>query len=674
MVHPLPPFKWPKTVAEIEEATAAVLKAAEENLNKVAAEETLSFKAIISPLMAPPHYKVNPLVCQAKFLQHVSTDAAVREAATAAGQKFASCKAAAKTRDDVYAKVEAFSKTDEAKALGEYETHFLQAVLKDFRRGGLSLSADDRKKLQELLDADAACCNSYKTNLAEDTTKVTFKPADLEGCPEDFVKERTDGGVVTLTLKYPDILPVLSNCVVSSTRKKLTEARETAYGNNLDHVATGIQLRKQTAQLLGYESWAHFVTEQRMTGSPDVVTEFMESLHKQALPGAEADVAELKAKKSAFLKARSEENDGELHPWDGSFYHDMIIKEEYGVDNEKIKEYFPLDHVVATTLEIYQELLGLTFTELSDFDRWHDSVRLFIVHDSQEGYRVGHFYLDLFPRDGKYNHAAIFHLLKRHGEQTAVDCMVCNLPAPSPDGTPSRLRHDDVVTFFHEFGHIMHGLCSEGEANSTRLAKCPRDFVEAPSQMLENWCWQPKTLARLSKHCKTGESLPDELLASMVRAKNVHEGFFMLRQLYLGSLDMAIHGLTPPEGADGLQALVDEMRPRLSLVRNPPGANMLRSFGHLMNQYSASYYGYLWAEVLSADMFKTKFEADCMSKESGMAYRKQVLAPGGVGKIMDHLSSFLERKPDQRAFLQSRGILKVVDPEDRKASTKGGYA
>ncbi|KAL7533365.1 hypothetical protein ACHAXR_009590 [Thalassiosira sp. AJA248-18] len=236
--------------------------------------------------------------------------------------------------------------------------------------------------------------------------------------------------------------------------------------------------------------------------------------------------------------------------------------------------------------------------------------------------------------------------------------MLCNLP-PSTQDKPSLLRHQNVVTFFHEFGHIMHGLCAEGIGNSTRLAKCPRDFVEAPSQMLENWCWQKSILERLAKHYQTGSSLPDDMLQSMIRAKHVNVAFGSLRQIYLSRLDMEIHGTSPPKSAEELQQLVDKLRPSITLIQNPPGNNMLRTFGHLMNQYSASYYGYMWAEVLSADMFATRFEKEgVMNPKVGMDYRKMVLAPGGTHNIADHLAVFLGRKPNNDAFLKSRGISK----------------
>jgi saccharolysin len=203
----------------------------------------------------------------------------------------------------------------------------------------------------------------------------------------------------------------------------------------------------------------------------------------------------------------------------------------------------------------------------------------------------------------------------------------------------------------------MHGLLSEGTGNSTRLAKCPRDFVEAPSQMLENWTWQKEILVRLSRHHVTKEPLPDEMLQSMIRAKHVNVAFQSLRQIYLSRLDLSIHGPKPPKDAEGLQALVDDLRPSITLTENPTGNNMLRTFGHLMNQYSASYYGYMWAEVLSADMFATRFEKEgVMNRNVGMEYRKMVLAPGGTHNITAHLTRFLKRPPSNEAFLKSRGI------------------
>mmetsp|Transcript_32285 Transcript_32285/g.69109 ORF Transcript_32285/g.69109 Transcript_32285/m.69109 type:complete len:724 (+) Transcript_32285:237-2408(+) len=667
----VPPFVWPRTIKDVEDATEEVKAATKTVLDQLSAlkEEDLTFDNLIKPLMQAPYYKTNPLVAQSKHLQHCSPDPVIREASSKASTVFAGLKKEGKTRKDIYKLVKAYSEKPEAKSLPEYEAHFLTSILAVFERSGLALSEAEAAKLSQMLDQDVEVCTKFKKNIGEDTTKVIFKPTDLQGCDESFVKERTnEAGDVVISLKMPDILPILEECEVSDTRKRLTMERDSAYGNNLDLVAEGVSLRKQIAGLLGYKSWAHYVTERRMAGSPEKIFEFLGGIEDKAKAGAASDKERLRQLKIEHLQERSELPAGgpeevKLEAWDVMFYNSRLLKRSYGVDHEAIRKYFPCTVVVDGTLEIYQDLLGLKFTEIKEFDTWHPQVRLFVVHDSATGEKIGYFYLDLHPREGKYNHAAIFHLLKRRvcedgSVQTPVDCMLTNLPAPSPDGTPALLRHGDVVTFFHEFGHIMHGLCSEGNCNSTTLAKCPRDFVEAPSQMLENWCFNRGVLQRLSKHIETGESLPEAQINKLLDAKNVNEGLMMLRQLYLGILDLTIHGESPPTDAKGLQDLVDNLRPRISLIENPPGCNMLRSFGHLMNQYSAGYYGYLWAEVLSADMFESCFEKDPFSKEAGMAYRKMVLGPGGTGNIAVHLEKFLGHAPTQEPFLRSRGILK----------------
>lgn len=270
---------------------------------------------------------------------------------------------------------------------------------------------------------------------------------------------------------------------------------------------------------------------------------------------------------------------------------------------------------------------------------------------------IGHFYLDIHPRAGNYAHAAISHLLKKTDEQGSVACMLANLPEPSGDA-PALLRHDDFVTFFHEFGHIMHDICAEGAGNMTRLAKCPRDFVEAPSQMLENWCWEPQVLAKLSRHHQTKEAMPAHLVGKLCASRYVNVALCTLRQVYLAMMDMSLH-TDPPATLEELQALPDRLRPEVSLITNPPGWSMLRNFGHLMNQYSAAYHGYLWSEVLSADMYETRFHAEGVDNpRTGMDYRKMVLAPGGVGSIKEHLEKFLGRPPDNTHFLRSRGLMK----------------
>jgi len=614
--------------------------------------------------MTPPNYKTNPQVAACKFLQHCSTDSEICEAASKAGSEFAKSRVLGRMRKDVYERLKAYSLTDECKNLDSYNQHLVKSALQDFERAGLALSEEDGNRLQQLLEQETAVCDEYKKNLGNDDTKLFFTEDQLKGCSRDFIQDRLgkdEKGKCTITLKYPDIIPIGQTCEIAETRRAVAEAREgpNAYKNNLELVVQGITLRKKFATLLGFQSWAEFICTKRMSGSYQTVDKFLTNLQTKLEESGKKDHETLLKLKEDHCKNLGVDFDGILNAWDTGFYGDRLLVTKYGVDAEKIKEYFPLDHVVETTLDIYQELLSLIFEELpkGTYWTWHKEVRCFQVKDKESGSPIGYFYLDLHPRQGKYGHAAIFHLVKRTASHGAVDCMLCNLPASTPD-KPSLLRHQNVVTFFHEFGHIMHAICTEGIGNSTRLAKCPRDFVEAPSQMLENWVWQKQVLERLAKHYQTNESLPDKTLESMIRAKHVNVAFSSLRQIYLSRLDLEIHGPNPPTTVEEIQALVDRLRPSISLVENPPGWATLRTFAHLMNQYSASYYGYMWAEVLSADMFATRFEKEgVMNPKVGMDYRKMILAPGGTHNLNDHLTKFLGRSTNNEAFLKSRGIL-----------------
>ena len=384
----LPPFVWPRTPAEIREQVVAVEVASKQALDAVAAvpdgQET--FTNTIEPLLAAPHFKTNPLVGQAKFLQHCSTDPDLRNVADAAGTAFATLKARGRTRTDVYRKVQAFSKTKECAELSEYWSHFVGSLLMSFEASGLSLSPEDQGTLQDLRDKDAAVCSAFKKNLAEDATALFFSPEELEGVDAKWIAERTqptgvaNAGLVKVTLKYPDLLPVLSTCAISSTRERLSRAREVeAYGNNLDLVVEGIKLRRRIASLLGYSSWAQYATATRMSGSPGAIEAFISPLLEKARSGATSDLEALRQLKVAHLRERGELGDTpadavEVFAHDVGFYSNERLKREHGVDQEAVRAYFPLDHVVETTMAIYQELLGLVFHEVYQFDTWHPQV------------------------------------------------------------------------------------------------------------------------------------------------------------------------------------------------------------------------------------------------------------------------------------------------------------
>jgi Zn-dependent oligopeptidase len=406
----IPPIVWQLTPEEIKDATKKVLEDTYANLDAIASIplSDVNFYNTIAKLMTPPNYKTNPQVAACKFLQHCSTDPAVREAASQAGKDLSKSRVQGRMRNDVYERVKAFSQTNECQELNDYKKHFVKAALEDFERAGLALSETDGKKLQGLLEQDAAVCSEYGSNLGTDATKLFFTPEELKGCTDDFIQDRLGKDQetkCTITLKYPDIIPIGQTCQVAETRKLVAAAREgpNAYKNNLDLVAQGIQMRKEIATLLGYPSWAEYICSKRMSGSYQAVDDFLSNLHEKLTSAGQDDYNTLLELKKEHCQELGVDFDGVLNASDTSFYNNLLLKTKYGVDSEAIKEYFPLDHVVETTLVIYQELLGLTFRELAKgttYWSWHPEVRCFQVTDTASNESIGHFYLDLHPRTG----------------------------------------------------------------------------------------------------------------------------------------------------------------------------------------------------------------------------------------------------------------------------------
>ena len=341
------------------------------------------------------------------------------------------------------------------------------------------------------------------------------------------------------------------------------------------------------------------------------------------------------------------------------------------MDHEVLRQYFPFDTVLQGMLSIYRDTFGLEFEELKDAEKWHEDVLCYRVRQNEGRHQklLGYFYLDLWPRTNKFSHAACWPLQcackvndPNGGGATAsgggggerrpaVTALVCNFPAPKEDGTPPLLEHNEVTTFFHEFGHGVHNLCSQADLPRFAGTSVERDFVEAPSQMLENWCWESEPLERLSRHVQTGEPIPKQLVGKLIAAKNANVGLLTCRQLFFGIFDQTIHSRRTSSTADVLREL------HTSIMRVPmtEGTNFSASFGHMCG-YDSQYYGYMWSEVFSDDMFVTRFKEDPLSRRAGQAYCDLVLGKGGSQDADEMLRNFLGREPSQEAFLQAKGL------------------
>ena len=583
------------------------------------------------------------------FLGQVSTDEEVRGAARIAEVQLEKWGLDLVSRRDVYEAIRDFSKTDEAARLAGEEARVLEHALRDLRMAGHELEEGKRTEVQALRERLVELGIAFSTNIAEFDDAIEVMPDDLEGLPDGYAERLAPGaaeGSLRVSMAYPDVIPFLDN----SPRRDLREALSFKFANrareaNTPILSEALRLRAAVAGIVGAESWAHYTMQVKMAKNPEVVETFFSSLLEPLQARAAEEIAALEVLLT-----------GDGHPlpirsWDRAYYHTVQMKTEYGVDPNKVAGYFPLEAVVDGLFAITQEVFGLRYEMLSEADVWHEDVTAYRITDSQTDELVAHFYMDLFPRDGKFSHAAAFPLVPSGPSDRPVAAIVANFTKPTDD-QPALLQHDEVVTLFHEFGHILHMSLSQAEFARFASANTEWDFVEAPPQIMENWCWIPSVLERFARHHETDESIPSQLVNQLVAARDLNVSLLKLRQLLFGRIDMDLHNTL--EEVDPARVLHD--RSEISMFPFHEGTYFLASFGHLMGGYDAGYYGYLWSEVFGDDMFSRFEDEGVLSPEVGGEYRREILEPNGTKDAYDMLWAFLGREPDNSTFLKKLGI------------------
>jgi len=557
--------------------------------------------------------------------------------------------------EKLYRAVKDYSKSKEAQALTGPRKKYLTETIEDYERNGFALTAAQRKELQQLNDKIGDLSIAFGANIAKDQSFLLVNEADMKGLPDDFKKSRPKAGeAYRITLDGPTYSTFMKYAESEPMRKQLYVLyNNRAADTNVDVLKQILVERQKKAKLLGYKTYGAYQTSSRMAKNPEAVWAFETKLVDRVKVKSQQDLEELLVVKRAYLKDPGVKT---MSPWETSFYNNILMKDKYQLDAEKVKEYFEVNHVVEGLFNTTQQLFGLKFNEVKDPSVWYKDARLFEVQ--RDGKLIGRFYLDLFPRDNKYSHAACFGV--QSGKQTAqgyqlpTAVLLCNFNAPTP-GKPALMSHSQVVTFFHEFGHVMHNLVTTAELSSQAGTSVKRDFVEAPSQILENWAWNYDALKTFAKHYQTGEVLPKPLYDKMWAARNVGSGLGAAQQILYGTLDMTLHDRFDPNGAETTTDVLKKLQNQITPFAYLDGTHMQAAFGHLTG-YGAGYYGYMWSKVYAEDMFSVFEKNGVMDQKTGLRYRDLILAKGGTDDEYQLVKNFLGREPNQEAFFKSLGL------------------
>ncbi|PIL22512.1 hypothetical protein GSI_15201 [Ganoderma sinense ZZ0214-1] len=655
--------KWTHTPEEVLKLTKEAIEEEGNRLDEIGGlrSEDCTFESVFLAL-AEGERTADAIIEPLTFYQNVSPSKELRDASNEAEVLARDFGVEASMRIDVFRAKQAAEENikKSGQKLTAEEQRLVDKMILDGKRAGLALPEDEREKLMKLKKELSQTCLEFSKNFNEENGVVTFTLDELKGVPEDVISgytKRTESGndVYDVTFKTPDIFPLFKYAEDPKTRRKAYEKFENRLAVNKPIMAKFLDLRRQIAKLLDYPTWADYVTEVKMVKNAKGVKEFLSDLQQKLNPVGKKDYDTLLALKKEEHAQKGLPFDDKFYLWDYRYYDRKFIEQTLKLDDSLVKEYFPVSKVVPAILDIYQNLLGVKFVELKG-ETWHPDVQMFAVWEKDARDRTGfggYCYLDLFPRASKYSHAAVWPLLpgyeKVDGSRSyPLTAMVANLAKPTP-AKPALMRHDDVVTFFHEMGHVFHGLLSRTKFSRFHGTSVAGDFVEAPSQMLENWCFEPKVLGKMSSHYESGKPLDAELIDKIIKSRYVNVGLFYLRQLFFANFDLKVH--TDQEAADYTE-LWNNMREEVSLVKGKNLGSGEGTFNHIASGYDAGYYGYTYSLVFAADMYATIFKEDPLDPQRGRQYRDKILRPGGSRDEIDSLKDFLGREPNSDAFIQ----------------------
>jgi thimet oligopeptidase len=653
----LPHFETtPGEVAATADAAIAAGNAALDRIGKLGAGEVTFARTIVA--LDDMNFQVGLASERLGLIEQTSTNAAVRDAATEALKKLSEWGVGVDYREDVYHALKNFAATN-PQLTGEDKKLFTE-TMRDYRRAGLELPKAERDAVEKLRKELTSLETDFDNNVTKAAKTVKFTRAELAGVPDDFLAQIKTGDdeysvKANVTWHY---LSLMDNCSVEATRKTfITEHDNLAREANIPLLQKILGLRNDVAKKLGYANYADYETEVKMVKSGANAVKFIEDLKTGLQPKFAAELEEFRQMK---VKQTGDAN-AQIFIWDWRYFSNQLKKEKYNVDAEQLRVYFPYQRVLDGMFAIYQRIFGLKFEKLEPPQKWIGDLQLYAVSDGKTGEPMGLFYLDMFPRDGKYNHFAEFGItagkkLPDGKYQRPVCCLVCNFPSPTADH-PSLMSHDEVETIFHEFGHAMHTILTRAKYARFSGSSVPRDFVEAPSQMLENWPWDKAVLDSFAADYRDpSKKIPADVLAQLKTARLATEGVRYRRQLSFALMDLALHTQITATNLDTVLALSNDKLGEVFLPLVPDTA-FVAYFGHIIG-YGAGYYGYAWADAIAADM-ATAFEQSpggFFDENVGMRLRKEIYEVGDSRDVNESIEKFLGRPRSIDPFLKRIGV------------------
>ena len=653
---------WEKTPAEIDASAETAMAEGDKQLDAIAALSPAesNFASTIAAL-DNAFYKLLNVSDRIDVIRESNQDKAMRDKALETSKKILAWYVAAGFREDVYKTVAAYAET--SPDLQGEDAMLFKETLRDYRRNGMALPKDQRGQLQALKTALNNMGLEFASNITDAKAIIEFTAEELNGLPEDFLNNKelkTEQGTyrvkANVTWQYLAVMQDASN---EETRKKLLTARSNrAKEKNIPLFTKMLKTRAEIAKLLGYDNWADYRIEPKMAKTAKTAFEFEQHLVEGLEPKFQAEMTLLQEMKAE----ETGDPDAVINLWDIRYYKNKLKKTRYQVDTDKLKVYFELDSVLNGMFSIFEEIFHLKIEAVEPGYKWVDDLRLYAVTDVDTGEPLGLIYMDLFPRDDKYGHFAQFgvttgKLLDSGLYQRPVVALICNFP-PATEDKPSLLKHSDVETLFHEFGHALHSVLTQTKYATFSGTSVPRDFVEAPSQMLENWVWDKSVLDRFAVDYRDpNKKIPADTLDKMEQARLATIGTWYRRQLSFGMLDLKLHISTDVKDFENFVEVSNDIMTDVYLAPLKDTA-FVASFGHLGGGYDAGYYGYAWAEAISADMasvFK-KSPGGLMDKEVGKRLRDEIYAKGGSREIDDSIFAFLGRERSLQPFFEYIGL------------------